>query len=82
MVPTFQNNSTVLVNRFAYIFKNPQIFDIIALIDPRDGKILIKRIQKIENNTYFVTGDNTNASTDSRKFGMIEKKSIIGKVFL
>lgn len=48
--------------------------------DPRDGKTIIKRIIKIENNRYFVEGDNKAASTDSRDFGMIDKDNIIGKV--
>lgn len=31
--------------------------------------------------TYFIMGDNRNDSEDSRTFGPIEKKDIIGKVF-
>ena len=48
--------------------------------DPRDDKVLIKRITKIEDKSYFVQGDNKNASTDSRVFGMIRRSAIIGKV--
>lgn len=80
MSPVLHNGDTVLVNRLSYLFKKPHIDDIIAVFDPRDHKILIKRITKIEHNRYFVEGDNKKASTDSRKFGMLEKKDIIGKV--
>ena len=71
---------TVLVNRMSYLFKVPQKDDIIALKDPRDGKILIKRITKKSGTKFYVQGDNTSASTDSRVFGWIGKRDIIGKV--
>ena len=82
MKPVLKDGDYVLVNRLAYIFKTPQVDDIIAALDPRDKKTLIKRITKIQNGKYVIQGDNKNFSTDSRNFGMIEKKSIIGKVIL
>jgi len=81
MNPTFSSNDIVLVNRLAYIFKQPKVGEIIACRDPRDKKIVIKRITKIENTSYFVQGDNKNSSTDSRVFGTIRQRDIIGKVF-
>jgi nickel-type superoxide dismutase maturation protease len=80
MSPSIGNGQIILVNRLAYLFNTPQKRDIIALHDPRGGKILIKRITKINRTKYFVMGDNESASTDSRVFGWIEKKAIIGKV--
>jgi nickel-type superoxide dismutase maturation protease len=80
MSPAIGDGQIIFVNRMAYLFYNPHKCDIIALHDPRDGKILIKRITKINRNKYFVAGDNKSASTDSRVFGWIEKKDIIGRV--
>lgn len=85
MQPTLEEGSTVLVNRLAYLFKDPQIGEIVAIKNPTGREVLIKRISRVENaakqsKKYFVLGDNKNYSTDSRKFGMIEKKKIIGKV--
>ncbi len=82
MSPTFKSSDIVLVNRLSYIGKVPKVGDIVALKDPRDKKILIKRISKIKNNKYFVSGDNKSESTDSRAFGWVTKKDIIGKVIL
>jgi nickel-type superoxide dismutase maturation protease len=82
MEPTIAAGETVLVNRLSYLFATPQRNAIIALRDPRDGKILIKRITKKNGTSYFVQGDNKFASTDSRVFGWIEKRDIIGKVWL
>lgn len=80
MTPTLSPSDIVLVNRLSYWFSSPRKNDIVALHDPRDGKILIKRIKKIENKHYFVQGDNKNSSTDSRVFGMIKQRDILGKV--
>lgn len=37
---------------------------------------------KLENNNYFVMGDNRQASSDSRSWGAVDDKYIIGKVWL
>jgi len=48
------------------------------------SKFLIKRITKIDPSAdgekYFVRGDNEKDSVDSRRFGRIERKEIVGKV--
>ncbi len=80
MSPTLKYGDTVLVNKLSFLLKPPKKGGIVAVRDPRDGKILIKRISKIENGEYFVLGDNKKESTDSRKFGMLDRQSIIGKV--
>lgn len=80
MSPTFSEGKIVLVNKLAYLFKKPQKGEIVAARDPRDGKVLIKRIHEIEAKQYFLRGDNPTHSTDSRSFGMIGRKEIIGKV--
>lgn len=79
MQPSLNHGDTVLVNRLSYLFKSPKIGDAVAIYDPRDGKVLIKRISKIDNKKFFVVGDNKKFSTDSRVFGWIEKKDIIGE---
>jgi nickel-type superoxide dismutase maturation protease len=80
MEPTLKPNDEVLVSSLSYFFTSPKRNDIVAFKDPRDNKVLIKRITKIETKKIFVQGDNKKHSTDSREFGMIEKKAIIGKV--
>lgn len=80
MSPTLHQGSVVLVNRLAYLWREPTIGEVVAIQDPRDGKVLIKRIANIEKEEVFVVGDNTLHSTDSRKFGMIGRQQLIGKV--
>ena len=78
MEPTIQAGSSVLVSSFPYLLNSPKIDDIVAV--KFDGKVLIKRVGEIEKNKYFITGDNPNDSYDSRRFGMIGRRDIIGKV--
>lgn len=40
----------------------------------------IKRIEKKKGDRYFLIGDNRKESIDSRKFGWMDEKDIIGKV--
>ena len=80
MTPTLMEGDIVFINRLAYLWHNPRIHDIVAVRDPRDGKIIIKRITQIEGKHYFVQGDNKQYSTDSREFGMIDRSDILGKM--
>lgn len=80
MYPTIKEGEIILVNRFSYLLKRPSIGDIIAA--KVNKEILIKRITKIDRDNYFLKGDNLQDSLDSRRFGAVSKKQIIGKVFI
>lgn len=82
MEPTIKENQTVFVSALPFLLRKPKINDIVAIKHPHDNKTFIKRIIMIENKKYFVQGDNKSDSIDSRKFGMIGKELIIGKVLL
>lgn len=77
MAPTFKENDIVLVNRLSYFLSRPKIGDVVVL---KREKYIIKRIKKIDGDRFFVQGDNVKESTDSRKFGWVSKKEIVGKV--
>jgi type IV secretory pathway protease TraF len=40
---------------------------------------IIKRVSTVNNNSIYVLGDNPKNSLDSRLFGDINKKQVIGK---
>jgi len=65
---------------FIYKDDNPQPLDENYL--PKDLKTLGSLKISLDNNEYFVLGDNRTASLDSRRFGVITKEKIIGKVYL
>ena len=78
MSPTLENGDLVLVN-FQTEFK---VGDIILANHPFDkGEKLIKRIWKISpEGKYFLVGNNLAKSTDSRHFGELSAKDILGKI--
>ena len=78
MQPTLFPGSIVCVSSIPYFFRSPKFGDIVAF--RKENKVFIKRITKILNNTYFLQGDHTSDSFDSRQFGWIEQKHILGKV--
>lgn len=79
MEPAFRNGDIVLVSSFPYLFRKPKIGETIVL---KKEKFIIKRIVKINADNFFVVGDNKEKSIDSRNFGWVNKKEIVGKVIL
>jgi len=79
MEPTFQRDTQLLVRKKWFLIQLKKN-DVIVFSHPDLKKFLVKRISDIKKGAYFVLGDNKNSSTDSRDFGWIEEKNIIGKV--
>ena len=75
MMPTLKPGQEILVSSLPYLFVDPKVGEIIAFKE--GNKFIVKRIKKAENGKFLVQGDNKN---DSKNFGWIEKKNIIGKV--
>ena len=80
MIPTFcEDDIIVALNSYLSIVQRG---DIVIAQDPRDGRLLVKRVREIKHGSYFLTGDNETESTDSRVFGWVKQKDIVGKVLL
>lgn len=96
MMPTLEDGKIVPVYKLAYVEKRPQINDIIIAIEPITNKHVIKRIIGVpgmpvtyqdktlylQEDEYFIKGDNTDNSVDSRSYGPIKADRIIGKVLV
>ena len=80
MLPAYPAGSKLFVSRIVYVLRRPRIGDMVVLRDPRDGRLILKRIKSGGENKYWVEGDNSAESTDSRSFGSVKKGDIIGKV--
>jgi nickel-type superoxide dismutase maturation protease len=77
MLPNLKNGDGILINpneKFT-------VGDIILAKHPFKKSVnILKRISEIdENGNYFLVGDNPPESTDSRTFGALSPKHILGK---
>lgn len=55
--------------------------DVVALRDPRHpSRLLVKRVTSVTGDEVMVHGDNASASTDSRAFGPVPRRALLGRV--
>ena len=80
MEPAFEHGAHVFISRLAYVFVEPEIDEVVVVLNPKDKIPMLKRIKDVSDDGYFVLGDNPDHSTDSRHFGRIKKEHIIGRV--
>lgn len=61
--------------------ENPEgvVLDEPYILDMKPGTTITERLEEGE---YFVMGDNRNASSDSRSWGVLQRDKIIGRAFL
>lgn len=64
------------------VFKTRNVKKGDIIVFEKNGIEMIKRITKNLGDTLFVEGDNRKESTDSRHYGPISRKDIVGKVVL
>jgi signal peptidase I len=96
MEPTVLRGDRVFADKTAYRSIPPKKNDVIVFIYPNDhSKVFIKRIEglpgdripmpdgkmeTVPNGHIFVAGDNRDRSEDSRTFGFVPLRDVIGKV--
>ncbi len=57
--------------------------DLVAVVDPEDrARLLVKRVHRLHAMAVEVRGDNEGASRDSRQFGLVPRRDVIGRVVL
>ncbi len=82
MNPTYQRGDRLLIDPLFWRIMGLKKGDVVILRDPRDSRLILKRIKDIsQTGELYVVGDNPPQSTDSRHFGPVSKKHIIGRVW-
>lgn len=90
MLPEFLPGDGLLVDRLAYVRGRPRRGDIALVSHPlRPDLRMVKRLSGVPGDTvgkrimargeYWVEGDNTAASTDSREFGPVRSVDLQGR---
>jgi nickel-type superoxide dismutase maturation protease len=81
MLPLLQPGQEVLVDLAAYRQQPPQAGDIVVAYHPQQPQLpIIKRVLFVEGDRCYLRGDNGEASTDSRRFGLVPQQALIGQV--
>ena len=82
MRPLLKPGDEVLVNPRAYRWAQPALGDIVVAQHPTQANLqLIKRVVLVlEDGRCILKGDNLAFSTDSRSFGAVPSRLILGRV--
>jgi nickel-type superoxide dismutase maturation protease len=84
MIPTLRPGDLLLVDRGAYRQRLPEVGDIVVLVDPEDARRwLIKRVAAVdpEAGAIEVRGDAAEVARDSRRFGPVPLRTVIGRAY-
>ena len=80
MQPTLEPGDRVLVRRLGRKPK-PSRGSVVVTWHPQQSKLrLIKRLKSVEETGIWLLGDNPAESTDSRQWGAVPMKLLIGEV--
>ena len=82
MSPLLKPGEEILIDQRAYRRLPPEIGDLVVARHPEDRDLqLVKWVAAVrEDGSCFLLGDNPSASTDSRSFGIVSLKLILGRV--
>ena len=81
MEPLLQDGDWVLVDPDAFRRRDPRRGELVVVPDPRDrARILVKRVAGTNAQGLLeLAGDNPGASTNSREFGPVEPREVLGR---
>jgi len=84
MRPTLWPGDRLLVDRRAYRDRLPEVGEIVVLLDPEEPRRwLVKRVASVDRSarTLEVRGDAAELARDSRRFGSVPARSLVGRVY-
>jgi len=86
MSPTYNDGDWLLFRRLSRVEMNgaQRLVGKVVVIERESypGILLIKRVMRADENGLWVEGDNKEASTDSRTWGVITPQEVVGLVAL
>ncbi len=80
MEPTVRDGDWLLTRRTR---RAPRPGELVIATDPREpARLLVKRVRSVVGDTVALAGDHADASTDSREYGPIPARSVVGQPVL
>jgi len=82
MLPLLWPGEELLINPYAYRHQQPAVGDVVLSRHPtKPDFLMVKRITALlDNDRYFLQGDNLAESSDSRSFGPVSRGHLVGQV--
>lgn len=82
MRPTLSNGDWVIVDREAYARRLPRPGHVVLACDPREpDREVVKRVMRVDlHDGAWLEGDNYEMSSDSRLYGTVPRRLILGRV--
>lgn len=91
MIPAIKNGQMLIVNKISYGLRLPLGGYLARWAEPKEGDVVVfwtpygdlavKRCSKsVDKGGFFASGDNCEASFDSRAYGPVSTNNIVGKV--
>jgi len=82
MEPALFEGDFVIVDRKAFSRRLPRPGEVILATDPREpSRTLVKRVTWVDlHGQLWLEGDNDEESTDSRAFGRVPPRTLVGRV--
>ncbi len=84
MSPTYKDGDWLLFRRLGKVHMNSarRLVGKVVVIERESnpGVLLIKRVTRVDENGFWVEGDNKESSTDSRSWGVIAQNELTGRV--
>ena len=77
MLPGYHSGDLVVIKKTMKVKRNDVV---IAQRPDRKELLIIKRVITVTNNGFWLQGDNSEFSDDSRLFGEVPKELIVGAV--
>jgi signal peptidase I len=93
MAPALLPGERLLFDRLAYVRNRPRAGDVVLVAHPLRRQLrIVKRLAGVPGDTlggrtlgrgeYWVLGDNADESTDSREFGPVRRRDLLGRAWV